>query len=159
MNATQRQSGASLVISLVMLLVLTLLVVSAIRSNNTNLRIAGNVQAKAEATAAAQQAIEQVISTTEIFTARAARTIAVGRYTVEVGAPECRTSKVVENDTSSDINPNILVDSAGGGASATDFLYTFWDIPATVNDTASGTSVVVHQGVKLVLPATPNPCP
>lgn len=62
MNIRKKHTGATLVISLIMLVVLTLLVVSAIRSGSTNLKITRNVQIKDETRAAAQQAIESVIS-------------------------------------------------------------------------------------------------
>ena len=57
-----KQHGATLVTALVMLVVLTLLVLSAIRSSTTNLRIAGNMQMQGEIVEAAQQAAEQIIS-------------------------------------------------------------------------------------------------
>ena len=63
MSTKNRQRGATLIVGLIMLIALTLLVVSAIRSGTTNLRIAGNTQIQEEAKAAAQQAIEQYIST------------------------------------------------------------------------------------------------
>jgi Tfp pilus assembly protein PilX len=57
-----RQGGAALVIGLIMLILLTLMVVSAINSGLIGLRIAGNVQSEDEARAVAQQAIEKHIS-------------------------------------------------------------------------------------------------
>ena len=56
-----KQQGATLLVGMIMMVVLTLLVVFGIRSGNTNLRIAGNMQTQAEASAATQQVIEQVI--------------------------------------------------------------------------------------------------
>ena len=47
---------------MIMLVLLTLFVLSAINSGTINLRISGNTQAQDEARAAAQQAIEQVVS-------------------------------------------------------------------------------------------------
>jgi Tfp pilus assembly protein PilX len=44
-----RQNGVVLVIGLIMLVLLTLMVVSAINSGTANLRIAGNMQAQDEA--------------------------------------------------------------------------------------------------------------
>ena len=79
----QRQSGATLITALIMLIVLTLLVVSGIRSSNTNLRIAGNVQMQAEASAAAQQAIERVISSANFDISPQT----VGSYSVTIARP------------------------------------------------------------------------
>ncbi|MGH8830136.1 MAG: pilus assembly PilX family protein, partial [Polaromonas sp.] len=56
-----KQQGATLLVGMIMMVVLTLLVVFSLRSGNTNLRIAGNMQTQAEAAAATQQVIEQVI--------------------------------------------------------------------------------------------------
>jgi Tfp pilus assembly protein PilX len=58
----QSQRGVTLVIALIFLVVITLIVVSAIKSTNVNSKIAGNMQVQREAEAATQQAIEAVIS-------------------------------------------------------------------------------------------------
>ena len=57
-----RQTGVSLVVGLIMLIMLTLVVVSGIIGSSINLRIAGNMQLQDEARASAQQAIEQFVS-------------------------------------------------------------------------------------------------
>src|SRR3989442_15668775 len=95
----RRQSGATLVVSLIMLLVLTLLVVSAIRLGNTNLRVVGNMQVQTETAAATQQAIEQVIDVNNpvdftTITAPQTVTITTGSvsYDVNVAKPTCGTS-------------------------------------------------------------------
>ena len=53
-----RQRGISLVLGLIMLVLLTLLAISAFQASNVNLRIAGNMQVRQETLAAAQTAIE-----------------------------------------------------------------------------------------------------
>ena len=53
-----REKGAVLVISLLMLIVLTLLAVSAINTGTINLRVAGNMQAQTRVELATRQAIE-----------------------------------------------------------------------------------------------------
>lgn len=159
MRPSAKQSGASLIVSLIMLVILTLLVVTAIRTSNTGLRIAGNMQAQAEAANAAQVAIEQVLSTPAIFVTPEARTIAVGSYSVTVAAPECTMTSPVDNGTSADINQNLYVEGSASGAGANDYLFTYWDVAATVTDSSSGATATLHQGVKVVLPASPNPCP
>lgn len=57
------QSGATLLVSMIFLVVFTLIVVSAIKVSNINLKVAGNMQVQQEAEAAAQHTIETVIST------------------------------------------------------------------------------------------------
>ncbi|HUP29610.1 MAG TPA: PilX N-terminal domain-containing pilus assembly protein [Usitatibacter sp.] len=63
-----RQQGATLMIALIMLIMLTLFAVSAMNTSTTNLRVVGNMQAQAEALASSQSAIEAVISTTAFTT-------------------------------------------------------------------------------------------
>lgn len=104
------QHGATLIVGLIMLIVLTLLAVSAIRSGTTNLRIAGNTQIQEEAKAAAQQAIEQYISTN--FTAAiplagssVPATINKANYTATIQVPSCRGSTAVLNSQLDITNP------------------------------------------------------
>ena len=66
------ESGMTLVVGLIMLLVITLFVVSAVRLSTANLRTVGNMQARNEAAAASQRAIEDMMSSTAAFTAPAA---------------------------------------------------------------------------------------
>ena len=170
MNGFRKQSGASLIVGLIMLVVLTLLVVAAIRSSNVNQRIAGNMQMQNEAAAATQQAIEQVIST-DFTTAPEAQQITIDTgattYNVQVSKPECINSIPLKNDLLDADQPedavciNSGVNSNGGIITAdgapivnTPSCYQQnWDIEATVSDSASGTSVDQHQGVAKRVPA------
>lgn len=56
------QRGATLVIGMIMLVLVTLFVLAAINMSTMNLRVMGNEQARNEALDAAQQAVEQVTS-------------------------------------------------------------------------------------------------
>lgn len=67
-----RQRGIVLILSLIMLVVLTLLAVSAIRLSTVNLRTVANAQARSEALSAAQRTIDMVLSSN--FTANIAGT-------------------------------------------------------------------------------------
>jgi type II secretory pathway pseudopilin PulG len=143
--------GATLVVSLIMLVVLTLLAVTAIRMSNVNFRTIGNMQARNEAVAAAQQAIEQVISKPANFTTPVAQQIpidinsdGVADYTVNVSAPVCLKEASM---------PGYSIDFA---ASAPKMVY--WDIKAVVTDGRSGANVTVHQGVRMAMDASTT-CP
>ena len=57
------QRGISLVLGMIMLVLLTLLALSAFQASNVNLRIAGNMQVRQEILSATQTAIENVLST------------------------------------------------------------------------------------------------
>ena len=58
----RRQSGATLLVTLIMLIMLTLFAVSAMNTSTTNLQVVGNMQARSEALESARSAVEQTIS-------------------------------------------------------------------------------------------------
>jgi len=58
----QSQRGTSLLVGMIMLVLLTLLALSAWQSSNGNLRVVGNMQVREETLAAAQTATEQAVS-------------------------------------------------------------------------------------------------
>jgi Tfp pilus assembly protein PilX len=67
-----RQRGATLVVALIMLVLLTMLALTSFSVGNGNLQVVGNMQQRNEALAASQEAIEQVLSNTNFITAPAA---------------------------------------------------------------------------------------
>jgi hypothetical protein len=148
-----RQSGAAMVIGLIMLILLTLMVVSAINSGSVGLKVAGNVQAQDEARAAAQQAIEQFVSSYSNFypapLAKAATGYDINNdgtadYSVTVAAPVCkRASKQIPPKSTS---------CASGAKSGLFCWDTVWEIAATATDPKSGVSQVVVQGVSITFP-------
>lgn len=163
----QKQQGAALVVGLILLVLITLLVTSAFNLSTGNLKAVGNMQTRDEAISAANVAIERLISTDAVFFTPAASTVSVPPYTVSVAAPVCMSSVEIKDYTSADPNANVLMESGSGvgggggagGGTATGFKVTYWDITATVSDATTGAQAEVHQGVKITLPASPNPCP
>lgn len=165
----KKQTGVTLVVSLIMLIVLTLLVVAAIRSGNTNLRISGNMQVQTEAAAAAQVAIEQVISS-DFTTAPAEQQIQVNTgaatYAVQITKPTCDNSVPLKNDLldadkeedqvclNSAINKNIGIFDENGLPiiTPTACYQQDWDIHAEINDADTGARIEHHQGVSLRVP-------
>ena len=165
-----RQDGATLVVGLIMLIVLTMLVLSAMRSGTTNLKVVGNMQVSAEAGAAAQQAIEQIISTNFTLAPPAQQTITVDlngdgsvTYPVVVATPSCNSTKDLKN---SDLDANVaedlvcmgsgtpqntgIISSSGTGGTVQSWCAKQqWDVQADVTDTNSGAKVTHHQGVSL----------
>ena len=168
-----KQRGISLVVGLIMLIVLTMLVVSAVRFSSTNLRIAGNMQVQTEAAAAAQQGIEKVLSS-DFTAAPTAVTVdvdlnndGVKDYTVTIPTPVCNSSQPL---TGADGNPNAandqtlfssgnsdntgIIDSKGNSTGSTSFiLKQKWDVQARVADTKTGADLTQHQGVAVRVPA------
>ena len=165
-----KQSGSVLMISLVMLVMLTLFVLTVINTTNINSRIARNMQTETETQAAAQQAIEQVISAN--FTAApAAVNVAVDinndgtpAYTVAVAQPTCVSSvpiKTSELDIAKPSDAACLGSAAvqasgiiGAGGSGNSLCSnTRWDVRASTTDPVSGaTNVTIHQGVAVRVP-------
>lgn len=146
--ATQR--GATLLVSLIMLVVLTLFAVTAINLSNTNLRIVGNMQMQGESVAAAQLAIENVISSTDFtINAPAPQAVDINKdgkvdYTVTFSpAPVCLSvTPVAKTD------PNISKECFGSAGGKFCF-WTTWDVSAVVSDPKTGASTTIHQGVRM----------
>jgi len=154
-------------ISLILLVMLTLFVLTVINTTNVNSRIAGNMQVQTEAKAAAQQGIEQTIST-NFTTNPLAAAVAVDvnndgvtDYTANVAAPQCTAVIPVRSDELIYTKPSDKDCYTGQGnrdfgtynpaAAPTDTYCSrsFWDISSNVTDAASGANVTVHQGVEV----------
>lgn len=154
------QRGATLIMGIIFMTILMLVVTVAFRMSSTNLQAVGNMQSQGEAEAAAQAAIERVISTDAIFLAPAATTVPANAYgvSVNIAAPECIRSVPVQANTSPDSTPNIyqqgVVNAANSG-----YLETFWDLRADATGQGTGAKTEIHQGIRVVLPSDPNPCP
>lgn len=169
MKPRQDQTGITLVVSLIMLIVLTLLVVSAIRFGNINLKISGNAQTEAEATAATQVALEQtmkqIATADKIDEVPAQNAVVVSTggasYSVKVAKPTCILSDPVKNR---DLDPLKVADRACYGTEDVDKLVSsdnklvapptackaqLWDVDASVTDAGSGAQVNMLQGVSL----------
>jgi len=177
MQATQhRQRGATLLVVMVILMAMTWFVLSGYRLSSQHLQIVGNSQARQQALAAAQRAIEETISS-NLFTKDPAA-IAAAPITTDIDgdgvadltavlspAPECyrvRNVKTSELDISNAADRVCLQSTSGGGGvvvAAASLLPTSagnslcakteWDIAAKVDDARSGTSLTVHQGVAI----------
>lgn len=145
-KSTQR--GATLVVGLIMLVLITLMVTTAFVLSNGNLKAVGNMQFRDEAIAAANLAIEQVISTD--FTAAPVALNDFGvdidqdgkpDYFVDVNVPQCVKGVAAPPD------PASLSGVESGLKGLSDF-NTVWEIRAQVNDATTGAAVTVWQGVR-----------
>lgn len=144
----QRQRGATLVVGLIMLVLVTLMVVTAFTLSSSNLKAVGNMQFRNEAIAAANKAIEQVVSS-NFTTATAAETINVDMnsdgtndYMVTVEKPDCvRATKAGKPPPSSTSMPGL--------ATAANW-NTVWNIRAIVTDATTGANVTTHAGVRVL---------
>ena len=157
MSPERRQRGATLLVVLVMLAMITLFVISMLRLSNANLTLVGNMQVQRQLEASAQQAIEQSISTIGFFTDVSTGvpgnsgawpggtdrvTTSVNNHAVTVDRPVCVSSQIAEGY------------SAASQVAPED---THWEVSATAADSVTGASVNLSQGFKIRLAA--GSCP
>lgn len=170
MILSHKQHGSTLIVALVMLMLLTLMAISAMNSTTSNIQVVGNAQFREEASAAAQQGIERVISS-NFTVSPAASAIAVSfgaaNYAASVAAPTCLSSIGLNNDALDPSDPNDAVCLSSGSATNTGIMNASgvvaagqswcyeqkWDIRATVDDANTGANTAVHQGVSMRVPA------
>jgi hypothetical protein len=174
MTSIARQQGATLVVSMIMLVVITVLVVFSIRSGNTNLRIAGNMQYQTEAFMATQQVIEQVIEqvkVTEVIGQITAQTVTVpmGSVNYSVAVAPMGTCQMEVPILNSELNPAVAddvpcIESADSDQAirADGTLISkpsacktqWWEINAEVTEGNSGVRSTQVQGLSVRAPAT-----
>ncbi|MEX2150826.1 MAG: hypothetical protein WD793_11475 [Steroidobacteraceae bacterium] len=149
---TLRQQGAALVVGMIMLVLITLMLVTALNLGTTNFRAMTNMQFRSEAISAANQAIEQVISSP--FTAApAAEAVNVDidndadtDYVVQVAVPQCVFAEQAfgADPSSLSLPPTMSVASTW---------HTVWDLDASVAAASNvgGAQARVHSGVRVLL--------
>lgn len=168
-----KQRGSTLLVALVMLVLLTLIALSAMNATTTSIQVVGNAQFREEANAAAQQAIEGVISSNFTILPAASSVPAdmnsdgITDVTVDVAVPTCMSSMPLTNNMLDESDPldavcvssgalqNAGIIGATGTVSAAQswcFLQT-WQVDATVSDSNTGANASVSQGVSLRVPA------
>ena len=157
--AACRERGATLLISLIMLVVLTLFTISAIRTGNIGFKIVGNQQAQKLMEAAAQQAVEQTISNLGNFDplaviapgATAAQRVCVGAAAGD--PPVAIPPAACASGTPVDVMPVRCISTRRSQFdSLTQPMATYdnvWEIVATVTDSLTGAKATYHQGVKI----------
>ncbi len=145
----RRQAGATLLVVLIMLVVLTLFVVSMIRLSSTNLKVVNNMQAQRALESSAQQAIENKISSITFFNDAIGNTGQwpagtntvtqnVNSYTVTISRPACTYSQPATGYSAvSQISPED----------------TNWEVTATSSDPITGANMQVTQGLHMRLAA------
>lgn len=169
---SRRQRGATLLISLIMLVVLTLFAITAIRTGNIGLKIVGNQQAAKLMEAAAAQAVEQVVSNLGNFdsatvispTATAAQRVCVNANANDPPAvlpAPAPAPNTCPSGTQVDVQPVRCISAKRQtGGSLTQAMSTYentWEVVATVNDSLTGAKATYHLGVMIRMLA--NSCP
>lgn len=150
----RRQRGVTLVVGLIMLVLITLVVSTAFTMSTTNLKAVGNMQFRDEAIAAANVAVERLMSTDFTTLPQAtAHEIDIDNngavdYIVDIALPVCVRSTGITNLPATD--PDASTCAVGTGA--TPLCYeTVWDLTATVREAEAilwtGARATVRQGV------------
>jgi Tfp pilus assembly protein PilX len=148
------QRGATLVVGLIMLVLLTLVATAAFMLSTGNLKSVGNMQFRNEAIAAANAATEEVLGsllTGGSMVAPPAQNIQVDidndgdtDYDVAIATPACVRASVADAGSISSL-------ALSSSLSTASIWNTVWNLDATVNDAVTGTSVRVQQGVRVLL--------
>ena len=148
------QRGTALVVGMIMLVLITLMLITALNLGTTNFRAVSNMQFRSEAIAAANAAIEQVAGSP--FTVEpAAEDIEVDLdadgtpdYDVGVSEPVCILAKEIpaSDPSSLSLPPSMSLSSTWN---------TVWEVVATVDEdtNAGGAAVQVRSGVRVLLPS------
>ena len=137
-----KQAGATLLVALIFLVMMTMFAITAINMSTVNLRIVGNIQRGKEMDSAAQAAIEQAISSMSQFSLTPTQLI-VGSVTVS--PPVCIESRVATGYSA--VVTNIIPED------------NTWEVVATTTDPDTGAQSVIHQGVQIRMLAGNCPVP
>lgn len=174
-SGRRRQRGVTLLIGLIMLVLLTLLAVTAFNLSKGNMKAVGNMQNRNEAISTAKSAIEEVLSKTD-FSANPATpfgttnvksydvngdgttdmTVTVGSSGSTTNPPPCIKSYTIlpadPADTTSQgcaasVQQNFGV--AGGSTWGSQCADIVWEVTAVAADNVTGATSTVGQGIRL----------
>jgi len=155
-NFALRQRGVTLIVGLLMLVVITLMTLSAFTLSGGNLKAVGNMQFRNEAIAAANMAIEKTINVNfatilgpiDPLNPPVFDNIGIDidqdntiDYVVTVYAPNC-----IRAALATDIDPSALSGVNSNVTNSSDYL-TLWEIDAEAVNQATGASVRAKQGI------------
>jgi Tfp pilus assembly protein PilX len=164
--SARRQRGLTLFVAMIILVMVTLLVVSAFRVSNTNLKLVSGMQGRQEAIASAQVAIEQVLSSsffTQNPTIVAATPIGVDinndgndDFTVTMDTPRClRTAPVMLSSPPTQTELDCAGSSRYPAATTPTWCSnTIWEVSATTTDKLTAAQTTVRQGVGMTVEIT-----
>ena len=178
----RRQRGATLIVSLIMLTLITLLAVSSFSLGKGNVQIVGNMQQRAQIFSAAQQAMATTISNRQ-FTLTPTNfvpapctltpnTICVGvngdgaNDIVVLVTPVCDSilpitvTQALNDPTLNNcvIGANQNTGQVGATNGNSMCSHSVWEVQATATDQLTGANAVIDQGVGVLVPAT-TVCP
>ena len=172
--SARRQRGATLIVTMIFLMIMSVMTVVMFNVTATNVKITGNAQVRSEAVSAAQVALASTISNTQFATNPAL--IAATPFAVDIDGdgksdynvkrdpqPKCNKVKTIK---ANELDPSVPADlacmgsgSGGNTGIESDVLGSAtgdsmcanseWNIRASVVDPASKVEVALNQGVSL----------
>lgn len=183
-----RQSGATLLVAMIMLLLITLVVINTVNLGSSSVQTVSNMQSRNQATAAAEEALQEVISNKRFFETPSTvfTTACNGSYNAKCidtngdGTPDitvtltpnptCVQARVLTNadlNMSSEDDPNCATppaQEAFGMAAPTnnsECARSVWEIQAQASDLVTQANMKVTQGVAVTVPknAVDTSCP
>lgn len=183
-SSPPRQQGMTLLLGLIMLLLITMLTLSAIRMASTNVQVVGNEQFHDEAVAAANFVLDQIASDNNFVTTYSQASgvtmaaVDVGQATYKVVVPKmkCKRSRPVMNsELVSKVNGKDSISAADraciGGQGSGEMVIAggtntspggaslcstvLWDVEAEViAEGAAGAAAKIHQGIEVRVDTT-----
>lgn len=153
-GSRRSQTGATLFVGLMMLVLITLMLITTFTLSTTNLRVVGNMQFREQAIAAANAAVEERIGLTQSDVAASALTgqtshaIDIDRdgtadYAVSVSM-ECIKAKLDVAVPRSSLSLPVGISEEGTWD-------TTWDVRAAVTDARTEASIVMNSGILIHL--------
>ena len=173
MKMLHRQQGATLVVALIMLVLLTLLALTSFNVSKSSLQVVSNMQQRDEAVAAAREVIEETISSTRFFNTpgdvlanpcggpnqRCIDTNGDGRTDVTVTLtppPSCVKAQSIKNsdldvanedDAGCTIGAQQNYGTAGAVTGNSECANSIWEVTAVATDATTQATVNVTQGI------------
>ena len=136
------EQGATLVITLIMLVLITMFAISAITLSNSTSKVVGNMQAKKTTDAMAQRVVDQVISEGLFGDKRlvpVAPSWTPAGYTIQVTERHCKA-----------FTPTLLDPQTGTAT---------WEFDVCIRDSFTGAKSYIRQGVAVKTLTAGTPCP
>ena len=162
----RRQSGATLLIGLIMLVLLTLMATTTFRLGKSNLQVVGNMQFRNETVRAAEEAVEVAISSPTSVSVASTSSIDVnadGTPDVSITITPTLMQAHVKKNSALDLTDSGQLGCTLGQAQAFGVVgaatgnslcaSTLYDLRVVAREAATNTSVELHQGVSVQVPA------
>ena len=162
----RHQKGATLIIGLIMLVMLTLMAITSFNLGKSNLQIVGNMQFRNETARAAEEALELAISMPGSVSIASASSVDVnvdGNPDVAVIITPALVQANIKKNSALDLSdPGQLGCTLGqaqtfgivGAATGNSLCAaTLYDLKVEAKEAATNASVELHQGVSIQVPA------